>query len=46
MAVNPKNEYYYFLEKVQKLGKDHEVMKYMKQLRLHYKGEVLLEEFA
>lgn len=46
LAVNPKNEYYYFLEKVRKLGKDNETIKYMKQLRMHYKGEELLEEFA
>ena len=46
LAVNPKNEYYYFLEKVRKLGKEHEVVKYMKQLRMHYKGEELLGEFA
>ena len=46
LSVNPKNEYYYFLEKVRKLGKDHEVVNYMKKLRSHYKGDDLLEEFA
>jgi hypothetical protein len=46
LSVNPKNEYYYFLEKVRKLGKETEVVKYMQKLRKHYKGIELLDEFA
>ena len=41
----PKLEYHYFLEKVQKFGKDKEVESYLAKLRNHYKGEELLEEF-
>jgi hypothetical protein len=41
----PKLEYYYFLEKIQKMGKDKEVEQYLNKLRNHYKGEELMEEF-
>ena len=41
----PKLEYYFFLEKVQKMGKDKEVEAYLSKLRNHYKGEEILEEF-
>ena len=41
----PKIEFYFFLEKVQKLGKEKEVQNYLQKLRNHYKGEEILEEF-
>jgi hypothetical protein len=42
----PKLEYYYFLEKVQKMGKGQDVTAHLNKLRNHYKGEEMLEEFA
>lgn len=41
----PKLEYYYFLEKVDKLGKHRDVMAYVQKMRNHYKGVEVLEEF-
>jgi hypothetical protein len=41
----PKLEYYYFLEKVQKMGKSQEVSAHLNKLRNHHKGEEMLEEF-
>ena len=41
----PKIEFYFFLEKVQKLGKEKDVQNYLQKLRNHYKGEEVLEEF-
>ena len=40
----PKLEYYNFLDKLRKMNKK-EVPEYVLKLRLHYKGEEMLEEF-
>lgn len=41
----PKMDYYLFLEKLQKLGKEQEVQAYLEKMRSHYKGEQISEEF-
>jgi hypothetical protein len=44
MQHTPKLEYYNFLDKVRKMNKK-EVLEHVNKLRLHYKGEEMLEIF-
>lgn len=45
MSHTPKLEYYLFLDKVRKMNKK-EVPEHVSKLRLHYKGEEMLEIFG
>jgi Flp pilus assembly CpaE family ATPase len=44
MMHTPKLEYYNFLDKVRKMNKN-EVQAHIVKLRMHYKGEEMLEVF-
>ena len=41
----PKLEYYFFLEKVEKMGSKSEIRDYMQKVRKHYKGEEIFAGF-
>ena len=41
----PKYEYYHFVNKLTKIGKEKETQDFLKRLRNHYKGDELIEEF-
>ena len=45
LTHNPKLEYYYFLERVRKMGPEQKMQAQMSKLRNDYKGVEILEEF-